>query len=106
MKPDIQVITNYVGATSDSWKNPGKGKELALSQYNRGADVIFVAAGVSGLGVFDAAEETKKLAIGVDSNQDWVKPGRILTSTIKKSIWPSSMPSRANRKGKFQPGAD
>jgi basic membrane protein A len=70
--------------TSEAWNNPPKGKELAMSQYDRGADVIFAAAGASGLGVFDAAEEKKKFAIGVDANQDWTKPGLILTSMLKR----------------------
>ena len=82
--PKIQVFENYVGVTDAAWNNPGKGKELAKAQLERGADVIFQAAGNSGLGVFDAAEETKTLAIGVDSNQNWVKPGFILTSMIKR----------------------
>ena len=82
--PKIQVFENYVGVSDASWNNPGKGKELAKAQIERGADVIFQAAGNSGLGVFDAAEETKTLAIGVDSNQNWVKPGFILTSMIKR----------------------
>lgn len=79
-----KVISNFVGSTSDAWRNPTKGKELALSQFQLGADVIFCAAGASGAGVFDAAEEKKKLAIGVDSNQNWVKPGFILTSMVKR----------------------
>src|SRR4030095_11228003 len=82
--PKIEVYENYVGVTDAAWNNPGKGKELAKAQIERGADVIFQAAGNSGLGGFDAAEDTKKLAIGVDSNQNWVKPGFILTSMIKR----------------------
>lgn len=81
--PKVEVITNYVGSSSDAWRNPTRGKELASAQYNKGVDIIFTAAGASGLGVFDAAEEQKKFAIGVDSNQNWVKPGRILTSMLK-----------------------
>ena len=79
-----QVIVNYVGVTGEAWNNPPKGKELALAQYAGGADVIFAAAGATGSGVFDAAEEKKKLAIGCDSNQNWVKPGFILTSLLKR----------------------
>ena len=82
--PKIEVFENYVGVTDAAWNNPGKGKELAKAQLERGADVIFQAAGNSGLGVFDAAEETRTFAIGVDSNQNWVKPGFILTSMIKR----------------------
>jgi basic membrane protein A and related proteins len=84
INPQIKVLDNYVGVTSEAWNNPPKGKELAVSQYEAGADVIFAAAGASGLGVFDAAEEKKKFAIGVDANQDWTKPGLILTSMLKR----------------------
>lgn len=82
--PDVRVIQNYVGVTEAAWNNPGKGKELAVAQIGKGADVIFAAAGNSGLGVFDAAEQYKKLVIGVDSNQNWVKPGYVLTSMVKR----------------------
>jgi len=84
INPQISVTANFVGITSEAWNNPPKGKELALSQYDAGVDIIFAAAGASGLGVFDAAEERHKLAIGVDSNQDWTKPGLILTSMLKR----------------------
>jgi basic membrane protein A len=82
--PKVEVFENYVGINDGAWNNPGKGKELAKAQIERGADVIFQAAGASGLGVFDAAEETGKFAIGVDANQNWVKPGFILTSMLKR----------------------
>jgi basic membrane protein A and related proteins len=81
---NIQIIANYVGSGSDAWRNPTKGKELALSQYEKKADAIFAAAGASALGVFDAAEEQKKYVIGCDSNQNWIKPGRVLTSMVKR----------------------
>jgi basic membrane protein A and related proteins len=84
VNPQIKVLQNYVGITDAAWNNPGKGRELANAQYEQGADVIFAAAGNSGLGVFDAAEAYKKFAIGVDSNQNWVKPGYVLTSMIKR----------------------
>jgi len=83
-KPAMSLISNFIGITPDAWNNTAKAKELALAQYNSGVDVIFVAAGASNAGVFDAAEETKKFAIGVDSNQDWIKPGFILTSMLKR----------------------
>src|SRR5215831_17419391 len=82
--PTVQIFQNYVGVTDSAWNNPGKGKELAKAQIERGADILFQAAGNSGLGVFDAAEETNTLSIGVDSNQNWVKPGFILTSMTKR----------------------
>ncbi|WP_413291735.1 BMP family lipoprotein [Bdellovibrio sp. HCB185ZH] len=81
--PKIKISENYVGVTGEAWNNPAKSKELALAQYGKGVDVIFVAAGASNSGVFDAAEEKKKFAIGVDSNQNWMKPGTILTSMLK-----------------------
>ena len=92
INPNIKVIDNYVGVTDSAWNNPGKGKELALSQINQGADVIFTAAGNSGLGAFDAVEqfgknaqgEANKFVIGVDSNQNGVKPGFVLTSMVKR----------------------
>lgn len=82
--PQGRVLVNYVGVTDAAWNNPGKGKELAVAQIERGADVIFTAAGNSGLGAFDAAEQMNKFVIGVDSNQNWVKPGYVLTSMVKR----------------------
>jgi basic membrane protein A len=84
INPKIKVLSNFVGMTEDAWNNPARAKELGVSQYNAGVDVIFAAAGASGTGLFDAAEEMKKFAIGVDSNQDWLKPGFILTSMRKR----------------------
>lgn len=91
INPNIKVIDNYVGVSDSAWNNPGKGKELSLAQIEKGADVIFTAAGNSGLGAFDAVEqygktngEANKFVIGVDSNQNGVKPGFVLTSMVKK----------------------
>lgn len=84
VRPDVKVISNFVGVTSDAWNNPTRGKELAQGQYQRGADVIFTAAGASGLGAFDAAEEQRAFIIGVDANQDSLKPGLVLTSMLKR----------------------
>jgi len=88
---NIRVIENYVGVTDSAWNNPGKGKELSLAQISKGADVIFTAAGNSGLGAFDAVEQQGKqngrathFVIGVDSNQNMVKPGFVLTSMVKR----------------------
>ncbi|MCM2283003.1 MAG: BMP family ABC transporter substrate-binding protein [Bdellovibrionaceae bacterium] len=81
---NASVLVNYVGVNSSAWANPSRGKELALGQIARDADVIFHAAGASGLGVFDAVEEKQKFAIGVDSNQNAMKPGRVLTSMLKR----------------------
>ena len=91
VNPNIRVIPNYVGVTDAAWNNPGKGKEIALAQISKGADVIFTAAGNSGLGAFDAVEQAGKqegrathLVIGVDANQNMVKPGFVLTSMVKR----------------------
>ena len=84
VNPNIRVLNNFIGITDAAWNNPSQGKELAMAQIQQGADVVFQAAGNSGLGVFDAAEAAKKLAIGVDSNQNFVKPGFILTSMVKR----------------------
>lgn len=84
VNPNIRVLSNYVGITDAAWNNPVKGRELANAQYEQGAEVVFQAAGNSGLGVFNAAEDYKKFAIGVDSNQNWVKPGHVLTSMLKR----------------------
>lgn len=84
INPKIRVITNFVGVGDTAWNNPGKGKELAVAQIGKGADIIFTAAGNSGLGAFDAAEQYDKFVIGVDSNQNWVKPGFVLTSMVKR----------------------
>jgi basic membrane protein A len=81
--PDCQVIAQYAGATPEAFRNPGRGKELALSQYAQGVNVIFQAAGSTGLGVFEAARSANKLAIGVDADQYKEAPGHILTSMVK-----------------------
>jgi len=81
--PKCDVLIGYAGTTGEAFKNPGKGKELALGQYSRGADIIYHASGVTGLGVFEAAREVKKLAIGVDSDQFHEAPGYVLTSMTK-----------------------
>lgn len=85
--PDVKVAVSYAG----DFVNPAKGKELSLIQYNSGVDVIFNVAGGTGLGIFDAAKEKKKYAIGVDSDQamllndtDSEKANLIITSSIKK----------------------
>lgn len=92
VNPNIKFVSNYVGVNDAAWNNPGKGKELSLAQIEKGADVIFTAAGNSGLGAFDAVEqygknekgEANRFVIGVDSNQNMVKPGFVLTSMVKR----------------------
>jgi basic membrane protein A len=79
-----KVLSGYAGVTGDAFKNPAKGKELALAQYAAGADVIFHASGVTGLGVFEAARQRERFAIGVDADQWGEAPGRVLTSMTKQ----------------------
>lgn len=102
--PKAKVIENFIGVTGEAWNNPAKAKELALSQISAGADVIFVAAGASGSGVFDATEEKKVYAIGVDSNQNWIKPGIILTSMLKRVDIAVYETIKQTQDGKFTAG--
>ena len=105
INPKAELTNNYIGVTSDAWNNPAKAKELSLTQYNKGVDVIFAAAGASNNGLFDAAEEKKKLAIGVDSNQNWVKPGFVLTSMLKRVDVAVFQAIKDAKDGKFQSGS-
>ncbi len=82
--PSAEVFVNMTGTTPAAWNDPGRGAELAKSQFARGADVVFAAAGATGLGVMQAASDAGKLAIGVDSNQNHVHPGKVLTSMVKR----------------------
>lgn len=81
--PDCTVVAQYAGVTPEAFKNPGKGKELALSQYQSGVNVIFHASGSTGQGVFEAARAMNRYAIGVDADQYDEAPGRVLTSMVK-----------------------
>jgi basic membrane protein A len=84
VNPQIEVFQNMTGTTPAAWGDPTKGAELAKSQFGRGADVVFHAAGATGLGVMQAAKDAGKLSIGCDSNQDYLHPGSVLTSAIKR----------------------
>ena len=81
--PEIELLVNYVGVTPQAFDDPAKGKELALAQYNKGVDIIIAAAGASGLGALEAAKQTNKYIIWVDSNGNGLIPGQVLTSIIK-----------------------
>ena len=82
--PDIQVFQNMTGTTGAAWNDPVKGAELAKSQFDRGAEVVYHAAGSTGIGVLQAAADAGRLGIGVDSNQNHLHPGRVLTSMLKR----------------------
>ena len=82
--PDVRVFQNMTGTTGAAWNDPVKGAELAKSQFDRGAAVVFQAAGSTGLGVLQAAADAGRLGIGVDSNQNHLHPGNMLTSMLKR----------------------
>jgi basic membrane protein A len=82
--PSVSVTVAYAGTTPQAFADPARGKELALLQYGRGVDVIYHASGSTGNGVIEAAKESGKYAIGVDSNQDYMAPGHVLTSMVKR----------------------
>ncbi|HQX59797.1 MAG TPA: BMP family ABC transporter substrate-binding protein, partial [Burkholderiaceae bacterium] len=82
--PKAEVFQNMTGTTGAAWNDPARGGELAKAQFSKGADVVFAAAGGTGTGVYQAAKDAGKLAIGVDSNQNHIQPGTMLTSMLKR----------------------
>ncbi|WP_332848368.1 BMP family lipoprotein [Massilia sp. S19_KUP03_FR1] len=82
--PKTEVVQNMVGTTSAAWNDPAKGGELARAQFDRGVDVVYAVAGGSGMGTLQTAKEKGKLGIGVDSNQNYLYPGTMLTSMVKR----------------------
>lgn len=79
-----EVFSNMTGTTASAWNDPTRGGELAKAQFAKGADVVFAAAGGTGTGVYQAAKDAGKLAIGVDSNQNHMQPGTMLSSMVKR----------------------
>ncbi|APZ51986.1 BMP family lipoprotein [Salipiger abyssi] len=84
VNPDANVISNMTGTTPAAWNDPVKGSELTKAQISQGADVIYAAAGGTGLGVLQTAADEDILSIGVDSNQNYLHPGKVLTSMLKR----------------------
>ncbi|MEO5733413.1 MAG: BMP family ABC transporter substrate-binding protein [Rubrivivax sp.] len=82
--PKATVVANMTGTTPTAWNDPARGAELAKSQFAGGVDVVFAAAGGTGIGVYQAAKDAGKFAIGVDSNQNHLQPGTMLTSMVKR----------------------
>lgn len=104
INPNAEVFENMTGTTPAAWGDPTKGAELAKSQFGRGADVVFHAAGATGLGVMQAAADAGLLSIGCDSNQDYLHPGSVLTSAVKRvdvAVYQAYMAARA---GAWKPG--
>ena len=81
---DVTVISNMTGTTPAAWNDPVKGSELTLAQQSQGADVVYAAAGGTGVGVLQTAADNGMLSIGVDSNQNYLHPGKVLTSMMKR----------------------
>uniref|UniRef100_UPI0040476337 BMP family lipoprotein n=1 Tax=Yoonia sp. TaxID=2212373 RepID=UPI0040476337 len=81
---DITVLSNMTGTTPAAWNDPVKGSELTLAQKSQGADVVYAAAGGTGVGVLQTAADNDMLSIGVDSNQNYLHPGKVLTSMMKR----------------------
>jgi basic membrane protein A len=103
-KKDAEVFQNMTGTTGAAWNDPVKGGELAKSQIDRGADVIYHAAGGTGVGVMRAAADAGKLGIGVDSNQNGMHPGKILTSMVKRVDVATYNAFDQAKKGTFKAG--
>ncbi|WP_029031571.1 BMP family lipoprotein [Salinarimonas rosea] len=102
--PDAEVLVNMTGTTGAAWNDPVRGGELTRSQIEQGADVIYHAAGGTGIGVLRAAADAGKLGIGVDSNQNMLHPGSVLTSMLKRVDNATYQLFTASRAGEFEPG--
>ncbi|MBD3845264.1 BMP family ABC transporter substrate-binding protein [Bosea sp. SSUT16] len=103
-KPGAEIFQNMTGSTPSAWNDPVKGGELAKSQIDRGADVVYHAAGGTGIGVLRAVTDAGKLGIGVDSNQNALHPGKILTSMLKRVDVAAYNSFMAARDGSWKPG--
>ncbi|WP_019615825.1 BMP family lipoprotein [Psychromonas ossibalaenae] len=103
---DIQVFQDMTGWTNAAWSNPVYGAELAKTQFAKGADVIFAAAGGTGVGVYQAAKDEGMYAIGVDSNQNYLQPGIMLTSMVKTVGIVTYQTLKDIQAGKFSAGVE
>lgn len=101
---DAKVIQNMTGDTPAAWNDPSKGGEIAKSQMDQGSDVIFAAAGGTGIGVLQATADADKLSIGVDSNQNGLHPGKVLTSMLKRVDVATYNAFKDGADGKFTSG--
>jgi len=104
VNPKIEVFQNMTGTTPAAWNDPTRGGELARSQFDRGADVVYAAAGATGLGVLQAAKDKGRLAIGVDSNQNHLYPGSVLTSMVKRVDLAVFEAFKTAKDGTWKPG--
>jgi basic membrane protein A len=102
--PKVEVLQNMTGSTPSAWNDPVRGGELTRSQIERGADVVFHAAGATGSGVLQAAADAGKFGIGVDSNQNALHPGHVLTSMVKQLDVATHKTLVEARDGRWKPG--
>ena len=100
----VDVIQNMTGTTPAAWNDPGRGSELAKGQFDRGVDVVYAAAGGTGVGVYQAAADGEQLAIGVDSNQNYLHPGTMLTSMLKRVDVAAYDAFKSAQDGTWEPG--
>ena len=101
--PDIVVHANMTGTTPEAWNNPTKGAELTKAQIDKGADVVYQAAGGTGIGVLQAAADAGIMGIGVDTNQNWMHPGNMLTSMLKRLDLTIFEQAEKTAAGNFEP---
>lgn len=103
-KADVKVIQNMTGDTGAAWNDPVKGGEITKSQMSQGSDVVYAAAGATGLGVLQAAADGGALSIGVDANQNYLHPGKVLTSMLKRVDVAVYNVMKSGKDGTFKPG--
>lgn len=99
-----EVLQNMTGTTPSAWNDPGKGSELTRAQFDQGVDVVFAAAGGTGVGVLQTAADEGKYSIGVDSNQNHMHPGSVLTSMLKRVDIAAYNVFKSAKDGSFKPG--
>ena len=102
--PHAALIQNMAGTTPDAWTNPALGAEIAMQQFDRNVDVVYVAAGSTGIGTLQAAADRGKLSIGVDSNQNYMHPGSVLTSMVKRVDLVAFRAAMAAKNGTWKAG--
>ena len=98
------VFQKMTGTTPAAWSDPARGAELAKTMFDSGADIVYAAAGSTGLGVLQAAADNKKLSIGVDSNQNYIQPGSVLTSMLKRVDVAAYEVFKTGHDGSWKPG--
>jgi basic membrane protein A len=103
-RPDATIFQNMTGDTGAAWNDPVKGGEITKGQMAQGADVIYAAAGATGLGVLQAAADGGALSIGVDANQNYLHPGKVLTSMLKRVDVAVYDVMKDGKEGTFKPG--